>query len=113
MGRAQRARPAERADRMNPITLALATQRLTQLVTEDELTRPVREAINSWAAGAEEFSFKDRVATLASCPACISVWAGGAVLIASRFKVGQPLVRILAGSGVALLLTAAKERLDR
>lgn len=98
---------------MNPITLALATQRLTQLITEDELTRPVREAINSWAAGAEEFSFKDRVATLASCQACMSVWAGAGVLVASRFRVGQPLIRVLAGSGVALLLTAAKDRLDR
>jgi hypothetical protein len=43
----------------------------------------------------------------------MSVWAGAAVLVASRFRIGQLLVRILAGSGVALLLTAAKERLDR
>jgi hypothetical protein len=98
---------------VNPITLALATQRLTQLITEDELTRPVRESINKWAAGAEEFSFRDRVATLASCQACMSVWAAAGILVASHFRIGQSLVRILAGSGVALLLTAAKERLDR
>lgn len=98
---------------MNPITLALATQRLTQLITEDELMRPAREAVNDWAKGAEEFSFKDRVAVLTSCPACMSVWAGAAILVASRFRIAQPLVRILAGSAVALLLTAAKDRIDR
>lgn len=98
---------------MNPITLALATQRLTQLITEDELMRPVREAITHWAAGAKEFSFKDRVAVLVGCPACMSVWAGAGVLVASRFRIGQPLIRILAGSAVALLLTAVRERLDR
>jgi hypothetical protein len=98
---------------MNPVTLALATQRLTQLITEDELMRPVREGITHWAAGAKEFTFKDRVAVLIGCPACMSVWAAAAILAASRFRIGQPLVRILAGSGVALLLTAAKERLDR
>lgn len=98
---------------MNPVTLALATQRLTQLITEDELMRPVRESINDWAAGAEEFSFRDRVAVLASCPACMSVWASAAILIASRFKIAQPLVRILAGSGIALLLTGAKDRIAR
>lgn len=98
---------------MNPITLALATQRLAQLITEDELMRPVRESINDWAKGAEEFSFKDRVAVLASCPACMSVWAAAGVLAASRFKAGRPLVRILAGSAAALMLTAAKDRIDR
>jgi len=98
---------------MNPVTLALATQRLTQLITEDELTRPVRESINRWAKDAPDLSFRDRVAVLASCQACMSVWAGAAVLVASRFRISQPLVRILAGSGVALLLTAVKERLDR
>lgn len=98
---------------MNPITLALATQRLTQLVTEDELTRPIRDLINRWAKDAPDLSFKDRVAVLASCQACMSVWSAAAILIASRFRLGQPLIRILAGSGVALLLTAVKERLDR
>lgn len=98
---------------MNPVTLALATQRLTQLITGDELTRPVRESINNWADGAEEFSFKDRIATLASCQACMSVWSAAAILVASRFRLVQPLIRILAGSEVALLLDAVKERLDR
>jgi hypothetical protein len=98
---------------LNPITLALATQRLAQLITEDELMRPVRESINRWAKDAPDLSFKDRVAVLASCPACMSVWAAAVILIASRFRVAQPLVRILAGSAAALLLTAAKDRIDR
>lgn len=98
---------------MNPLVAALATQRLTQLITEDELTRPIRQAINNWAAGAEEFTLKDRVATLASCSACMSVWAGAAVLVASSNRWTRPLVRTLAASGVALLLDAGRRRLEQ
>lgn len=98
---------------MNPLVTVLATQRLTQLVTEDELTRPIREAVDRWAAGAEEFSFKDRVATLLMCPACMSVWAGTGILVANRFKVGRPLVRILAASGAALIVNSGIKRVER
>jgi len=98
---------------MNPVVAALATQRLTQLITEDELTRPIREAINDWAVGAEEFSFRDRVAVLASCSACMSVWSGAAILLASRSRWTRPLVRILAASGAALLVDAGRNRLEQ
>lgn len=98
---------------MNPVTLALASQRLAQLITEDELTRPLRKSINAWAEGAPEFSFKDRVAVLASCPACMSVWSAAAILVASRFRVAQPLVRILAGSAAALLINSLRDRVER
>jgi hypothetical protein len=73
----------------------------------------VRQAINGWATGAEEFSFKDRVAVLASCSACMSVWAGAAVLVASSNRWTRPLVRILAASGVALLVDAGRKRLEQ
>lgn len=98
---------------MNPVTLAVATGRLTQLFTEDELTRPVRESINRWAAGAEEFSFRDRVAVLASCTACMSVWSAAAVLLAASNGWTRPLVRILAASGAALLLDGVRQRLEQ
>lgn len=97
---------------MNPVALALATARLTQLITEDELTRPIRKAINTWAKGAPEFSFKDRVAILASCSACMSVWSGAVVLVAARFRMTRPLVGILAASATALLLDAGRKRLE-
>lgn len=98
---------------MNPVVVALATKRLTQLVVDDELTRPVREAIDGWAGNAPEFSFRDRVATLAACSACMSVWAGAGVLLAGRFALGRLLVRILAASGAALAIDAVVERLER
>lgn len=98
---------------MNPVVVVLATQRLTQLVTEDELTRPLRDAIDSWATGAAEFTVKDRVATLTGCSACVSVWAGAGILLASRWRVGRVLVRILAASGAALIVDAGRQRLER
>jgi Protein of unknown function (DUF1360) len=98
---------------VNPVVVVLATKRLTQLIVEDELTRPVREAIDHWAKGAAEFSFRDRVATLAMCPACMSVWAGGAILLAGRHPVGRALSGVLAASGAALLLEAIVGRLER
>jgi hypothetical protein len=98
---------------MNPVVTVLATQRLTQLVTEDELTRPFREGVNRWAGNAAEFSFKDRVATLVMCPACMSVWSGAGILLASRFRVGRVLVRVLAASGAALIVNAGIKRVER
>lgn len=98
---------------MNPLVVVLATKRLTQLIVEDELTKPLQLAINKWAADAPEFSFRDRIATLSGCQACMSVWAGAGILLASRLRVGQPLVRVLAASAAALFLHAVVERLER
>jgi hypothetical protein len=97
---------------MNPIVVALATERLTRLIVEDELTRPAREVVNTWAKGAPEFSVKDRVAVLISCPACMSVWSAAAVLLASRFRAGRPLVNILAASAAALLAKGVADKLS-
>lgn len=98
---------------MNPLVSVVAVQRLTQLITDDELTHPLRIAVNDWAAGHPEFSFRDRVATLVQCSACISVWAAAGILIANRSRFGRVLVRILAGSGAALMVGAVRERMER
>lgn len=50
-----------------------ATHRITKLVVEDEITRPLREYIEERWSGS-------RLAYLVSCPACVSVWAGAAVV---------------------------------
>jgi len=97
---------------MNPVVIALATQRLTQLVTEDTLTEPVRRRINNWAYGAPEFSLRERVAVLTSCDACMSVWAAAAVLVASHSRVTRPLVGILAASGAALIVRGVRDKLE-
>lgn len=46
-----------------------ATWRITRLITEDEIARPLREATTPGG----------RVEYLLSCPYCVSVWAGAAV----------------------------------
>jgi uncharacterized protein DUF1360 len=98
---------------MNAIVEILATWRLARLVAEDEITRPFRVKVEKWAAGAPEFSLRERVETGINCPACMSVWAGAGVLIATRSRVGRFLVGVLAASGAALTVEAAIQRLER
>ncbi len=97
----------------NPIVLVLATQRLTKLVVEDEITSPVRQRIDAWAGDSPEGTLKERINFAVNCGACTSVWAAGAVLLADRFPAGRLLLRVLAGSSAALLLNAYQEKMDR
>lgn len=96
----------------NPVVLALATHRLTQLVVEDEITQPVREAVSRWAAGAPEYSFRERVDFALNCGACASVYAGAAILLADRVPVGRALIRVLAASQSALGIKAVLNKLE-
>lgn len=98
---------------MNPLMIALATQRLTQLIVDDEITRPVRQRLNKWAKDAPDFSMPERIATAVGCTACTSVWAAGAILTATRVPVLRPLVRVLAASQAALAGHALLGKLDR
>jgi hypothetical protein len=93
--------------------LVLATQRLTQLVVEDDITRPLRIAVSRWAQGHDEFSFRERVDFALNCGACASVYAGAAVLLADRFTVGRALLRVLSASAAALAAKAVVEKLER
>jgi hypothetical protein len=86
----------------DPITLtvgALAVHRLTRLLVDDEVTRPLRERLA--ARG-------DRAAYLTTCPRCVSVWvaAGWAGLIAAAPAAARPLGAALAWSTVAGLLSS-------
>lgn len=97
---------------LQALTLSLATARLTQLVVEDEITRPVRIAVENLAEGAPEFSWRERLDTVVNCGACSSVWAGAAVLIAEQTGVGRFLVRVLALSQAALGARALIDKLE-
>jgi|SRR6478735_3380216 hypothetical protein len=92
------------------LTKVFAVQRLTQLVTQDEITRPLRMKVDKWAGEAPEFSLKERAAYMIECPACTSIWAAAVVAGLSRFRLGRVAVRILALSGLALLADAVVER---
>ncbi len=92
--------------------LALATHRLTQLVVEDEITRPVRTAVDDWARGAPELSLKERIDFAINCGACTSIYASAIVLGLSKFRAGRWVNKVLAGSAVALGWMAVKEKLE-
>lgn len=97
---------------MNPVTLTLATQRLTQLITEDEITRGIREKVGAWSNEAPEYSLRERIGYAVDCPACVSVWAGAAVLgLTYAGAPGRLVVKILAASGAALLADAVRNRI--
>lgn len=98
---------------MNPLTILLATRRLTQLVVEDEITRPVRERIGAWGDAHPQNSIQDRLSYLVGCSACSSIWAAGLVLLATRWTATRWVVRVLAASGSALALQAVVERVER
>jgi Protein of unknown function (DUF1360) len=96
---------------MSLIVRGLAVARLTQLVVEDEITQPLRDAVEHQA---QKSSAWDQVDTAINCGACTSVWAGGAVLTAERGgPVGRFLVAVLALSQAALTLRSVIERIDR
>ena len=94
---------------MKHLITVLAIARLTSLVAEDELTAPIREAIDRWAGG----PIPEKLAYLVSCSRCVSVWAAGGILIAQQTRVGRPLVWALAGSQAALGVLTALDRLER
>lgn len=98
---------------MNPAVIALAVARLTTLVVEDEITRPVRERVQWWANGADEFSVRERLSTLLRCQKCVGIWSAAAVLAAARIPVLRPAVNVLAAAQAALAVTTILEKWDR
>jgi hypothetical protein len=55
----------------------LAVYRLTRLLTEDELMEPVREWV--WKNHSPEDT---KIGYFVTCPWCVSIWVGGAVVAA-------------------------------
>jgi hypothetical protein len=94
---------------------ALATERITRLVVEDELTAPAREYI--WRNHPPEDT---RLGYFVTCPFCVSIWAGGAVAVLSAAlsrgvfsgMVLSVLRYTLALSGAVSLAREALDRLE-
>lgn len=97
---------------MRPTILVLATARLTTLVAQDEITEPLRQAVDNWASSKPDSVLRDKLAYLVSCSRCVSVWAAAGVLIAERTPL-RPLVNVLAASQAALSVLAADEWIER
>lgn len=106
------------------LLLALATHRLTRLVTTDTITAPARERIQDaaearWAArtghpiSAEHWG--SRIAYALSCAWCSSMWVAAglvAVMTAAGHPPAHPVLTALAASSVTGLLAALEPQED-
>jgi hypothetical protein len=95
----------------DPVTLtvgALAVHRLTRLVTEDEVTRPLRERLTKVVSGTMYRPVHPRLGYLVTCPWCVSVYvaAGWAALTVAAPAVTAPAGAVLAWSSVTGLLAS-------
>jgi hypothetical protein len=70
---------------------ALATHRITRLITTDEVTRPWRERV-------EQTDPEGRLAYFVTCPWCVSMWAGAGW---AALTVAAPTVAAAAGAALA------------
>lgn len=102
------------------IPTALAVSRLTRLITEDEITAPVRDRVEQWASGSDYGSVRERLAYIPTCRACSSIYSAAVVAAALRWgrEPGRLLVTVLSGSEAALVaaglldvISASTERL--
>lgn len=99
---------------------ALATHRLTRLITLDEITRPVRSRLHDRLSVQHPDSLpivrttRKSLAYLLTCPWCVSVYAGTATaLLQDRRLSGGTIIRALAYSTVAGTTEAVIDRLNR
>ena len=99
------------ADVGQAVVLAAAAARLTRLVTEDEITRPAREMVIDWSERGGPW--RQKMAYLVDCQWCTSIWAAGAVLVASRTRGGRWLNKAGAVSMAAVIVLTVEELLDR
>lgn len=94
-------------------TLILATTRLTTLITQDEISAPLREKVDR-AATQDPHS---RAATLRlpyllSCNRCTSVWAAAATLLLYAHPRTRPIPQLLALSQAAITTFTLLDLLD-
>jgi hypothetical protein len=92
--------------------MAAATARLTKLVTDDEIARPFRDAVIAWSEKPGSGALRKRAGYLVDCPWCVSMWAGGAVLASSRFRVGRWLTAAGALSMAAAMILTVQAKID-
>lgn len=75
----------------------LATWRVTSLVVDDEVSRPLRELVARRWPGS-------KAAYLVTCPRCVSVWAAAAVLIIPEWA-----CTLLGLSGATMLVNDVRD----
>lgn len=75
---------------------ALAAWRITRLVTEDEVTRPLRDPVVARGG---------RAGYLVQCPHCVGVWASLGVFVVSRCRWWRPVSEVLACAAVVSIIS--------
>ena len=87
---------------LNSVIDALATHRLTKLVVDDEIARPIREKIFDKFGEPSE----SKLSFAITCPWCTSMWVGLGVVAAGTIapKAWRPLAYALALSSVTGLI---------
>ena len=78
---------------MNPLNLVLdiaAAKRLTRLIVDDEITRPIREH--------HSVTKHEKLSYLLNCPYCVSVYTSALVTFSSMLlpKASRPVIYLLA-----------------
>lgn len=91
----------------DPVTLALATFRLTKLVNEDKLTEGPREAVYAHFGDPSV----SKLSYLISCPWCVSIYAGLALSLGDTLlpRTTRVLARGLAFSAITGLLAEREQ----
>lgn len=89
-----------------------AVWRLTRLIVDDEIARPLRQAVDEWSRGYADDSPRGEVRYLINCPYCVSVWMG--LLVASPVKIVPVWVRrALAFSALVVGARWAGDQMER
>lgn len=93
--RRTREEPLHGAQLEESLVTVLATARLTRLISEDEITRPLRKRVGK---------LHSEVDYLVNCRYCVGVWAAAGVLLMQKHPVGRVACRVLAVAGAANLV---------
>jgi len=95
------------------LTPLLATTRLTALITQDEITQPIRDKVEAFATQNPNSPLHTlKLDYLVSCSRCVSIYAAGTTLALYAFRPTRPLVKLLALSQAAILALQALEALE-
>jgi hypothetical protein len=86
---------------------ALAVARVTRLVTEDEISRPLREASVKLDPSMNHLGY------LTSCPSCVSVWVAIVFEVIPRKYVPRRLRAALAVSELVWVVRGVNKALSR
>jgi Protein of unknown function (DUF1360) len=90
------------------IVIALAAARVARAISVDEITEPLRNRLDHWAASERsgDQQARDRLAEFMRCPVCVGWWTSLAISLAWPGQ--MRLRRGIAAAGAQVLMTLAE-----